>query len=36
MGAVVKQCLRSRSAAGDHVNGTLGEVSADRRDNRVL
>ena len=32
MGAVVKRCLRSRnaqSAAGDQVNRTLGEVSAD-------
>ena len=36
---VVKQCLRSRntrSAAGDHLNGNLGEVSAERGEARVL
>jgi hypothetical protein len=39
MGAVEKQCLRSRnarSAFGDHVDGTLGEVGADRGEARVL
>ena len=32
MGAVVKRCLRfenARSAVGDHMKGTLGEVSAE-------
>ena len=39
MGAVVKRCLRSKiilSTAGDHVNSTVGEVSAERRAPGVL
>jgi hypothetical protein len=39
LGAVVKQCFRFRnaqSAPGDHVNGTVGEVSAERAEATVL
>ena len=39
MGAVGKRCLKSRngqSVAEDHVNTTLGEVSAERGEATVL